>query len=244
MVLREAYIRGGMEFIVILSVVVILTLLLPPLFEEGELFSSQAVTGAVEDHPPGAIEEPRVGPTYLYHIHGEVSPHAMSFKGTPQHIDNGYCIHPPPFGAQCTVRSEDALAACAKADGCTSWVCPDQGLYLPDGGSAKSKGVTGPICQLRSSATSLEMDEINHGMCKPSGCASFLVSLKTTEELEAAGIIFVDETFQDRVRDKDYVFEEKIEGSFMFMEDHYQGYSTVHTQTHQETTLIVLRESL
>ena len=80
-------------------------------------------------------------------------------------------------------------------------------------------------------------------MCKPDGCSSFIISLKAARDLERDGIIFIDEDFVSRVQDKDFVYEEKVEGTFTLHADHYKGYETVHSQTHQSKSLFVLRSN-
>ena len=66
------------------------------------------------------MEEGITAPDYhLYHIQNLVSLNSMGYKGIPKHdVNNRYCINPPPFGDQCTVLSEHALAACVKEEDC------------------------------------------------------------------------------------------------------------------------------
>ena len=194
-----------------------------------------------EPTPPSMIDAAPTPTLHLYHIRSSTSHHSIGYTGAPKASpNNSYCIHPPPFGDQCTVLSEHALAACVVEEECTGYVCPDSHAYLPDGGNARSKGVTGPICQLRNSP-SLTTDELNHGMCLPDGCSSFLISPKAAKDLEREGVIYIDEDFVSRVREHDFVYEEEVEGAFTLHSDHYKGYETVHTQIHRSKSLFVLR---
>lgn len=108
----------------------------------------------------------------------------------PKH-DNRLCINPPPFGKQCTVHLPDALGSCI-AQGCKSVVCPDQKPYSQ---GKQNKNIKGSICQLRNHA---EANEINHGMCKPSGCTTWsfhrgsLISLINLAELRDSDLKTVD----------------------------------------------------
>jgi len=84
-------------------------------------------------------------------------------KGSdPMHDLRAPCIHPPPFGQQCTVHRVDALTACLFL-GCHSVVCPDQTPYAK---GKPAKHIEGPICQVRAHG---DANEKNHGMCKPGG---------------------------------------------------------------------------
>jgi hypothetical protein len=75
----------------------------------------------------------------------------------PPHQQNAPCIHPPPFGQQCTVHRTDAILSCLNSN-CAAVICPDQKPYA---NGKPSKGITGPICQLRNHANE---NEKNHGM--------------------------------------------------------------------------------
>ena len=99
----------------------------------------------------------------------ERSHNAVSWRAgrDPPH-DAEHCIHPPPFGRQCTRHSRGALLACLTMAGCTSLVFPDPAPYLKSSAALRKKRIEGAICQARSHA---DADERNHGMCKPSGCA-------------------------------------------------------------------------
>jgi len=52
-------------------------------------------------------------------------------------------------------------------------------------------------------------------MCLPSGCSTFRVELKTPEKPEEEGIIFRDDTFNQRVREGDFTFEEEVLKDFL-----------------------------
>jgi hypothetical protein len=73
-----------------------------------------------EGKEPNLAQAPTTAPDYhLYHIQNLVSLNSMGYKGIPKHdVNNRYCINPPPFGDQCTVLSEHALAACVKEEDC------------------------------------------------------------------------------------------------------------------------------
>lgn len=91
----------------------------------------------------------------------------------PWHRPSLGCIHPAPFGSQCTVPRQTALAACIVAD-CTALVCPDQTPYTASGRLAR-RGVRGPICQLRNHT---DLDETGHAMCRPGGCTLWTLHRK------------------------------------------------------------------
>ena len=99
----------------------------------------------------------------------ERSHNALSWRAgrDPPH-DAEHCIHPPPFGKQCTRHSRGALLACLTMAGCSSLVFPDPAPYLKSSAALRKKRIEGAICQARSHD---DADERNHGMCKPSGCA-------------------------------------------------------------------------
>jgi hypothetical protein len=78
------------------------------------------------------------------------------------------CIDPPPFGEQCTMPRGAALAACMAMPRCIAITCPD-----PSESHIGTRGITGPICQLRSSRVT---NEKGHGMCKPGGCINVALS--------------------------------------------------------------------
>jgi hypothetical protein len=80
------------------------------------------------------------------------------------------CIHPPPFGTQCTLLREDALAAClTRLPGCVAITCPDP----RESHIGRKPGITGPICQARRKQ---QADEVGHGMCRPGGCFNVLLA--------------------------------------------------------------------
>ena len=106
-----------------------------------------------------------VPPTWI--AHAERGPHSIGWSGLPSDPAYG-CITPPPFGKQCTLPREFAIAACMAMVGCVAVTCPD-----PAESHIGTRGITGPVCQLRGSRTP---NERNHGMCKPSGCMNVALS--------------------------------------------------------------------
>lgn len=79
------------------------------------------------------------------------------------------CIHPPPFGRQCTLHAGDSLRACLSAPGCRAITCPSPDPYTKPL-RPRHDGITGAICQLRSVRQG-EFDAgkskaSNHGMCR------------------------------------------------------------------------------
>ena len=78
------------------------------------------------------------------------------------------CITPPPFGAQCTLPRELALSACMAMPRCVAVTCPE-----PAESHIGTRGITGPVCQLR---TSRVANEKGHGMCRPGGCVNVALS--------------------------------------------------------------------
>ena len=102
------------------------------------------------------------------------SPDSVGFNKVrdPKHDKAATCIHPSPFGIQCTTHRAHALGSCL-ALGCKALVCPDQRPY--ERGQPK-KRIAGAICQVRSHA---DLNEPRHGMCKPGGCTRWVVSRGT-----------------------------------------------------------------
>ena len=98
------------------------------------------------------------------------SPDAVGWSKSvdPLHDQAAPCIHPAPYGQQCTVHLVDALASCLFLN-CRAVVCPDQGPYAK---GKPLKGIKGPICQIRNHA---DRNEIKHGMCKPGGCTKWVM---------------------------------------------------------------------
>jgi hypothetical protein len=111
----------------------------------------------------------------MHYVHVEVSLgfDSIGWDGLPSDPSLG-CITPPPFGKQCTLPRSIALAACINLPGCVAFTCPSQEPYRP-GGAGK---VQEPICQLRGHSAS---NEKRHGMCKPSGCVSAVLSRRSIE---------------------------------------------------------------
>ena len=107
----------------------------------------------------------RIPPTWVAHIERS----ADSIGWTTLLSDSSFgCITPPPFGRQCTLPRENALAACMAMPGCIGITCPE-----PAESHIGERGITGPVCQLRSSRAP---NEKGHGMCKPSGCINVALS--------------------------------------------------------------------
>ena len=94
----------------------------------------------------------------------------------PSHDGTKGCIHPAPFGQQCTAHRADALYSCIGLN-CQGIVCPDQRPYQH---GKPAKGILGPICQIRNHN---DANERNHGMCKPNGCTRWDVSRGTLRTL-------------------------------------------------------------
>ena len=88
---------------------------------------------------------------------------SIGWDGTLMHDHSAGCIHPPPFGKQCTMLRANAVATCLLMAGCTALTCPDPS----ESHIGRKLGVTGPVCQARSSQVAKEK---NHGMCRPGGC--------------------------------------------------------------------------
>ena len=88
------------------------------------------------------------------------------------------CIHPPPFGRQCTTHAPDALGACiALGSRCRAITCPDPRPYTQGG---RRDGIHGAVCQLRSIdlprwSAGLRRAR-GHGMCKPTSCRNFFLA--------------------------------------------------------------------
>jgi hypothetical protein len=86
------------------------------------------------------------------------------------------CITPPPFGSQCTLPREAAIAACIAMPRCVAVTCPDPAeSHINDAAWAQRHGSAphGPVCQLRAKRTP---NEKGHGMCRPGGCMNVALS--------------------------------------------------------------------
>ena len=106
-----------------------------------------------------------IPPTWVVHV--DVTRDAIGWSGLPSDPAYG-CIDPPPFGKQCTLPRAAAIAACMAMEGCIAITCPD-----PRESHIGTRGITGPICQLRSSRVA---NEKSHGMCRPGGCINIGLS--------------------------------------------------------------------
>jgi hypothetical protein len=110
----------------------------------------------------------------------------------PHHTHPSSCIHPPPFGQQCTLHYADALLECLTLERCRAFTCPSPGPYRRGG---RKDGIRGPICQLRSISMTRwergERREAKHGMCRsrgqPEPCSNFFLSPTTAEEMQMSG---------------------------------------------------------
>jgi len=105
-----------------------------------------------------------MGAMEIFVADASVGPDAIGWAGAAAGVphDPTLCIHPPPFGTQCTVHRHAAIAACLALPRCIALTCPD-----PRESHIGTRGIAGPICQARSRAVAAER---GHGMCKPGGC--------------------------------------------------------------------------
>ena len=135
-----------------------------------------ALCGASAAPNAGTASAEAVATSVRVHVLAyKTSRDAIAYLGAPLH-NATVCIDPPPFGklpgAQCTLHSKDAVAACLSVPGCGRFVCPDPSAY-----KVGKKGIHGPICQLREATG---RDEKNHAMCKPGGCGRAVVGAAAT----------------------------------------------------------------
>ena len=103
----------------------------------------------------------------VWTLHAERGFDAIGWTGLMSDPKYG-CITPPPFGQQCTLPRAMAIAACMAMEGCVAITCPD-----PLESHIGTRGIAGPVCQLRSKRTA---NEKSHGMCRPGGCINVGVS--------------------------------------------------------------------
>ena len=115
----------------------------------------------------GNMSDDSVGvpPTWVAHV--VRSADAIGWTSLPSDASFG-CIHPPPFGRQCTIPREQAIASCMAMPHCVAITCPE-----PRESHIGERGITGPVCQLRARRTP---DEKRHGMCRPGGCINIALS--------------------------------------------------------------------
>ena len=106
-----------------------------------------------------------VPPTWVAHVQRSFD--SIGWAGLRSDPAFG-CITPPPFGQQCTLPREYAIAACMAMEGCVAITCPE-----PAESHIGTRGIAGPVCQLRSKRTA---DERGHGMCRPEGCINIALS--------------------------------------------------------------------
>ena len=104
---------------------------------------------------------------------------AMNWLGPGRDVgqDARLCIHPSPFGAQCTMHSRDSLRSCLMLKGCNSFTCPSPEVY--ERGHRRDK-ITSRVCQARSSFSYEQWHSgtrlaASHGMCSPTGCENFFL---------------------------------------------------------------------
>ncbi len=114
------------------------------------------------------------------------APDSVGYSGAPA-SSAGACIHPPPFGEQCTMLADSALHACLRLlPGCTSLTCPDPGPYAAPHPRIPRPG---PICQARSASSAGawrqqgQALEAAHPMCAPSGCTSLFLARLAPSDL-------------------------------------------------------------
>merc|ERR1711988_1260434 len=50
---------------------------------------------------------------------------SIGWSGTLMHDRSKGCIHPPPFGNQCTMLRANAISTCLLLMGCSALTCPD-----------------------------------------------------------------------------------------------------------------------
>lgn len=109
-------------------------------------------------------------------VHPYTGPDAIGGQGVPGD-PVASCVHPSPFGTQCTMHSAHAMLACLSLAACTSLTCPSPEPYQR---GARSDGIHGPICQARAVSFASWQGGTSrasaHGMCKPSGCHNFFLS--------------------------------------------------------------------
>ena len=106
---------------------------------------------------------------HIWVAHAQRGPDSIGYALNSLPSDPKFgCIHPPPFGSQCTLPREAAIAACMALPRCIAVTCPD-----PAESHIGTRGITGPVCQLRASRTP---NERGHGMCKPGGCLNVALS--------------------------------------------------------------------
>lgn len=104
---------------------------------------------------------------------------AVGWTSTGPLHDPQLCIHPAPFGKQCTMHEASSLASCLALPGCNALTCPAPGPYRE--GAKRRDGIRAPICQARALKSSAAWRgglnlERKHGMCKPGGCRSYFLS--------------------------------------------------------------------
>ena len=114
-------------------------------------------------------------------VHHWVGPDAMNWIGPQRDVpqEAKLCIHPSPFGTQCTMHAPYSLRSCLLMKSCSSLTCPSPEPY--ERGRRRDK-ITGKICQARSTVDYEQWRKgpgrlaASHGMCAPSGCNNFFIA--------------------------------------------------------------------
>eukprot|EP00759_Apiculatamorpha_spiralis_P031536 PhF_6_TR3341/c0_g1_i1/m.4720 len=102
-----------------------------------------------------------------------ISPHSIGWGKMLSYQIDPSCLHPPPFGTQCTVPANESLRACDRVGPkCKAIICPDPSEYVPKvTPELARKGIQGPICLLRET---IKQNELRHRMCRPGGCTIYI----------------------------------------------------------------------
>ena len=108
-------------------------------------------------------------------------PDAINWNGKAADVPHSAidCMHPPPFGQQCTTHASNALFACLRAQpACHALSCPSPEPYQHARG--RSDSITNAICQLRSEQLEPWLKGSSrarrHGMCNFQGCRNFFLT--------------------------------------------------------------------
>jgi hypothetical protein len=137
---------------------------------------------------PAALPPPSPSTFHsLVIVFAHTAPDAIGYAGTLP-SSPAHCIHPPPFGEQCTAMADASLRACLALPGCAALTCPDPAPYhAPHPRLPRA----GPVCQARTVRSAAawrrggEDLEAGHGMCTPTGCTSFFLARLGAGDLAA-----------------------------------------------------------
>ena len=107
-------------------------------------------------------------------------PDAIGWTGRSSDVPHSEafgCIHPPPFGEQCTVHARDALVACLRAQPqCHALSCPSPEPYQR---GRRRDGISAAVCQLRAVQHADWLGGASrarrHGMCNFQGCRNYFL---------------------------------------------------------------------